>query len=220
MALGTSDAPGPGTERTSKKAHVFRVWSKFDSHFMKPLLTHSRPCLVETLPHWLYYVARFLTSDEQLYATINGRSPHIPTDAVKFSDLVDEGGFQEPASDAVIGGGGAANGSSSGSGSEMRLRLSALHMNFGSLDLNEAGTFSPSGSRPAGAAATGDSSSLQVRREPSADSQLMDVTLDAPGAASSAASTSASAAADSGTKPPAQNTGSTRIVGLDDDPKV
>ena len=190
---------------------------------MKPLLTHSRPCLVETLPHWLYYVARFLTSDEQLYATINEREPRIPADAVQFSDLVDEGDFQEPESDAIIGGGGAANGSdgvASGSDSGMRLRLSALHMNFGSLDLNETGIFSPPGSRPAGAAASGDSSSIQERREPSTDSQLMDVTLDAPAAASSAASTSASAAAESGTKPPVQNTGSMSSVGFDDDPKI
>lgn len=216
---GTTDAAGPGAERQFKKAHMFRVWSRFDSHFMKPLLTHSRPCLVETLPHCLFYVARFFTSEEQLYATINEREPRIPPSmtsdngvpsSVKLSELNDDGIFQGPESGSVLGSDDALNG---GSGSGARLRLAALHMNFGSLDLNETGIFSPpgSGSRPphfAAGPSSGPASPSQEKREPSADSQLMDVTLDPPGAASSTAP--ASAASDSG---------STRSVGLDD-PKV
>jgi hypothetical protein len=41
------------------------MWRGFDSKFMKPLLTSSRPSLVETLPTCCGPCAQFLTSAEQ-----------------------------------------------------------------------------------------------------------------------------------------------------------
>lgn len=49
-----------------EKAWLVRKWSNFDVMFMKPLLTHSRPTLMETLPSCCMPLARLLTSTEQL----------------------------------------------------------------------------------------------------------------------------------------------------------
>lgn len=38
----------------------------FVSSYMKPLLTHSRPTLLETLPNFCNPIARLLTTTEQL----------------------------------------------------------------------------------------------------------------------------------------------------------
>ncbi|KAL1379290.1 hypothetical protein pipiens_015006 [Culex pipiens pipiens] len=57
--------PG-GTRRGNEKAVLARVWGNFDTRFMKPLLTHSRPTLLETLPVCLSPLARLLTTTEQL----------------------------------------------------------------------------------------------------------------------------------------------------------
>jgi hypothetical protein len=43
-----------------------RMWSGFDIKYMKPLLTHSNPTLMETLPGCCLPLARILTSSEQL----------------------------------------------------------------------------------------------------------------------------------------------------------
>lgn len=44
---------------------------KFFFRYMKPLLTHSRPTLLDTLPMFLTPVARLLTTTEQLNQVIN-----------------------------------------------------------------------------------------------------------------------------------------------------
>ncbi|TRY74763.1 hypothetical protein TCAL_00731 [Tigriopus californicus] len=49
-----------------KKSILAKVWGGFDSKFMKPLLTHSNPTLMETLPMCCLPLARLLTSVEQL----------------------------------------------------------------------------------------------------------------------------------------------------------
>lgn len=43
-----------------------RIWGSFDTHYMKPLLTHSRPTLLETLPVCCSPIARLLTTTEQM----------------------------------------------------------------------------------------------------------------------------------------------------------
>ena len=48
------------------KSLLAKYWSGFDKHFMKPLLTHSNPTLMETMPHCCLPLARALTSTEQL----------------------------------------------------------------------------------------------------------------------------------------------------------
>jgi len=50
----------------SEKAWLARIWGGFDSKYMKPLLTHSKPTLVETMPGCCLPLAKMLTSSEQL----------------------------------------------------------------------------------------------------------------------------------------------------------
>ncbi len=48
------------------KSWLARIWSGFDTKYMKPLLTHSNPTLMETLPECCLPLARVFTSSEQL----------------------------------------------------------------------------------------------------------------------------------------------------------
>ncbi|XP_055384841.1 sodium/hydrogen exchanger 6 isoform X3 [Condylostylus longicornis] len=62
---GGATTPG-GTKRGNEKAALAKIWGNFDTKYMKPLLTHSRPTLLETLPVCCNPVARLLTTTEQL----------------------------------------------------------------------------------------------------------------------------------------------------------
>ncbi|KAK2153060.1 hypothetical protein LSH36_309g02023 [Paralvinella palmiformis] len=53
----------------SDRAWLVRVWSKVDSRYVKPLLTHARPPLTETLPECCNCLARILTTHQQLLQT-------------------------------------------------------------------------------------------------------------------------------------------------------
>ncbi|XP_037076031.1 sodium/hydrogen exchanger 6-like [Pollicipes pollicipes] len=55
-----------GARDNPEKALLVRLWSDFDTSFMKPLLTHSRPTLLETMPLCCHPLARLLTSTQQL----------------------------------------------------------------------------------------------------------------------------------------------------------
>lgn len=55
-----------GQREQQDKALMARWWQGFDQKYMKPLLTHSRPTLLETLPSFLTPLARLLTTTEQL----------------------------------------------------------------------------------------------------------------------------------------------------------
>ncbi|XP_043473034.1 sodium/hydrogen exchanger 7 isoform X4 [Leptopilina heterotoma] len=67
---GPSSAPG---SKPNEKALLARVWGNFDTRFMKPLLTHSRPTLLETLPVCCGPVARILTTTQQMTQEDLGR---------------------------------------------------------------------------------------------------------------------------------------------------
>ena len=62
---GETQSPGD-RQRRFERSGLLRWWQHFDVHFMKPLLTHSRPTLMETLPACCLPLARLLTSSEQL----------------------------------------------------------------------------------------------------------------------------------------------------------
>ncbi|KOB73833.1 Sodium/hydrogen exchanger, partial [Operophtera brumata] len=56
---------GGGDAATGQKARLARVWGALDSKLLKPLLTHARPPLTETLPDFCRPVARVLTTTHQ-----------------------------------------------------------------------------------------------------------------------------------------------------------
>ncbi|XP_050362414.1 sodium/hydrogen exchanger 7 isoform X4 [Nymphalis io] len=58
------DTPHSG-EGGGEKARLARLWGAVDSKLLKPLLTHARPPLTETLPAFLRPLARLLTTTRQ-----------------------------------------------------------------------------------------------------------------------------------------------------------
>ncbi|XP_077291472.1 na[+]/H[+] hydrogen exchanger 3 isoform X2 [Arctopsyche grandis] len=59
----------PNSRRTSNggdKALLARVWGGLDSRYLKPLLTHARPTLLDTLPVCCAPLARLLTTTQQM----------------------------------------------------------------------------------------------------------------------------------------------------------
>ncbi|XP_061936837.1 sodium/hydrogen exchanger 6 isoform X13 [Apis cerana] len=52
--------------KPNEKALLARIWGDFDTRYMKPLLTHSRPTLLETLPVCCTPLARILTTTQQM----------------------------------------------------------------------------------------------------------------------------------------------------------
>ncbi|KRG03293.1 sodium/hydrogen exchanger 7 isoform X3 [Drosophila mojavensis] len=64
---GNAATAACGRRRNShEKAILARIWGNFDTKYMKPLLTHSRPTLLETLPVCCNPIARLLTTTQQL----------------------------------------------------------------------------------------------------------------------------------------------------------
>ncbi|XP_029162506.1 sodium/hydrogen exchanger 6 isoform X8 [Nylanderia fulva] len=55
-----------GAAKPNEKALLARIWGDFDTRYMKPLLTHSRPTLLETLPVCCSPLARILTTTQQM----------------------------------------------------------------------------------------------------------------------------------------------------------
>ncbi|GBP62341.1 hypothetical protein EVAR_42085_1 [Eumeta japonica] len=58
-------ASGSGEPTGGEKARLARLWGALDSRLLKPLLTHARPPLTDTLPAMLSPVARLLTTTQQ-----------------------------------------------------------------------------------------------------------------------------------------------------------
>lgn len=61
----------PSEQKQNEKAVLARVWGNLDSKYMKPLLTHSRPTLLDTLPVCCNPIARLLTTTEQMTQVID-----------------------------------------------------------------------------------------------------------------------------------------------------
>ncbi|XP_052747015.1 sodium/hydrogen exchanger 7 isoform X5 [Bicyclus anynana] len=62
---GVSDTPHGGGDGGGEKARLARLWGAVDSKLLKPLLTHARPPLTETLPSFLRPLGRILTTTRQ-----------------------------------------------------------------------------------------------------------------------------------------------------------
>lgn len=63
---GGGSSSGVGGTKPNEKALLARIWGDFDTKYMKPLLTHSRPTLLETLPVCCSPLARILTTTQQM----------------------------------------------------------------------------------------------------------------------------------------------------------
>jgi len=59
------EADVQSTPTQVRRSALARTWKSVDSAVLKPLLTHSRPTLMDTM-HWLGPVARWLTTEEQM----------------------------------------------------------------------------------------------------------------------------------------------------------
>ncbi|XP_048489438.1 sodium/hydrogen exchanger 6 isoform X5 [Plutella xylostella] len=63
-SVHTSETPGDA-HTSSEKARLARVWGALDSRLLKPLLTHARPPLTDTLPSCMRPLAQLLTTTHQ-----------------------------------------------------------------------------------------------------------------------------------------------------------
>ncbi|XP_029162502.1 sodium/hydrogen exchanger 7 isoform X5 [Nylanderia fulva] len=66
MQDGALPGSSGGAAKPNEKALLARIWGDFDTRYMKPLLTHSRPTLLETLPVCCSPLARILTTTQQM----------------------------------------------------------------------------------------------------------------------------------------------------------
>ncbi|XP_038207961.1 sodium/hydrogen exchanger 7 isoform X7 [Zerene cesonia] len=60
-----SDSQRGSGDSGSEKARLAKLWGAIDSRLLKPLLTHARPPLTETLPAFFRPLARLLTTTRQ-----------------------------------------------------------------------------------------------------------------------------------------------------------
>ncbi|CAH1781486.1 unnamed protein product [Owenia fusiformis] len=83
----TSEASTPTSQSVEpvKSAYLIDKWSDFDRKYMKPLFTHSRPLLTETLPGCCLPLARLLTTDRQLAS-----DPHRTTGEDDLEIIIDD----------------------------------------------------------------------------------------------------------------------------------
>uniref|UniRef100_A0A1L8DUV5 Sodium/hydrogen exchanger n=2 Tax=Nyssomyia neivai TaxID=330878 RepID=A0A1L8DUV5_9DIPT len=77
--IGAGQSSTEQGKKSHEKAFLARIWGNFDTRYMKPLLTHSRPTLLETLPVCCGPIGRLLTTTEQL--TQNGVTRRADSDS-------------------------------------------------------------------------------------------------------------------------------------------
>eukprot|EP00088_Acartia_fossae_P047287 TRINITY_DN5127_c0_g1_i1.p1 TRINITY_DN5127_c0_g1~~TRINITY_DN5127_c0_g1_i1.p1 ORF type:complete len:548 (+),score=74.64 TRINITY_DN5127_c0_g1_i1:71-1645(+) len=66
------EAEAQRTPTQVRRSALARTWKSIDSAVLKPLLTHSRPTLMDTM-HWMGPVARWLTTQEQMTGEYSSR---------------------------------------------------------------------------------------------------------------------------------------------------
>ncbi|GAB1605902.1 sodium/hydrogen exchanger 9-like isoform X4 [Argonauta hians] len=67
---------------SGEKAWLVLHWYNFDTKYMKPFLTNSRPLLTDTLPTWCLPLAKLLTTNEQLSEGLHKRESDSDTDMI------------------------------------------------------------------------------------------------------------------------------------------
>ena len=86
-----SETQVPAGSTPADKSMAAQAWSGFDSKYMKPLLTHSNPTLMETLPDCCSGMARALTSTQQLarhpQMAANGISSPVEEEPAVFNQV-------------------------------------------------------------------------------------------------------------------------------------
>ncbi|KAL0268570.1 UNVERIFIED_CONTAM: hypothetical protein PYX00_010457 [Menopon gallinae] len=73
---GESSSHTISGKQLNDKAFLARIWGDFDTKYMKPFLTDSRPTLLETLPVCCNPIARLLTTTTQMTQENRSRSRH------------------------------------------------------------------------------------------------------------------------------------------------
>lgn len=73
--------------KPNEKALLARIWGDFDTRYMKPLLTHSRPTLLETLPVCCTPLARILTTTQQMTQVKEFQS-QLKNDIIVFMNVI------------------------------------------------------------------------------------------------------------------------------------
>ncbi|KRX63196.1 Major facilitator superfamily domain-containing protein 5 [Trichinella sp. T9] len=63
--LGAFGMLSPHSHNRWDKSLLPQKWYDFDNKFLKPLLTHAKPSLVETMPRWCLPIAKLFTTDLQ-----------------------------------------------------------------------------------------------------------------------------------------------------------
>ncbi|XP_047508408.1 sodium/hydrogen exchanger 7 isoform X14 [Pieris napi] len=63
--MGSSESHRDSGDSGTEKSRLAKLWGALDSRLLKPLLTHARPPLTETLPAFFRPLARLLTTTRQ-----------------------------------------------------------------------------------------------------------------------------------------------------------
>lgn len=75
------------------------TWNSFDNMFMRPLLTSTKPTLVETMPDCFTPVSRLFTSHEQM--ELNSSRTTSPNDDVEENEVFDLS-YHEAGSNSMV----------------------------------------------------------------------------------------------------------------------
>ena len=76
------------TEKQDSLSWISGTWNSFDNMFMRPLLTSTKPTLVETMPDCFNPCARFFTSHDQMELTTSSRTC-TPNDDAEVGEVFD-----------------------------------------------------------------------------------------------------------------------------------
>ncbi|XP_012942266.1 sodium/hydrogen exchanger 9 [Aplysia californica] len=106
----TPHDPAAPSSRPSEKAWLVAKWYNFDTRFMKPLLTNSRPTLIDTMPKCCLPIAKAFTTEVQLSQGETHVDEDSDTDMILDQQSLSIGGGDLNNSALSLSGGGAQGG--------------------------------------------------------------------------------------------------------------